>query len=346
MRCLPSSKLHLADGNCLHDWHAEIVAIRAFNLFLLQQCMELIQNPSMPSCILHRQQHPRILEDGCQPFAINDDVDIHMYCSECPCGDSSMELTMKAQADDTPWRKTSEADTIMGRGHFSKLGIVRRKPSRADAPITLSKSCSDKLALKECTSLLSGVVSLLVSPANAYLKKLVIPQDQYVHKSIERAFTRNGRMSVLGGAIEESWKPGYGFHPFEVITTSRQFPCSRAPTQAHGAQSKGSNITAVWNPGTQETLIGGVVQGNRQFLGRGASLISRRRMWQSALSIAKLAGIAAASESLQQSSYAQVKASPLLSSRRKVKKDVCTSALTEWVSNTGDDHFLVDSLYE
>ncbi|KAI9672793.1 MAG: hypothetical protein M1831_000228 [Alyxoria varia] len=345
MRCLQSSKLHLAEGNCLHDWHAEIVAIRAFNLFILQKCMELSQNPKTTSYILHRQQHPKVLEDGYPPFTINDDVDIHMYCSECPCGDSSMELTMKAQADATPWQETNQAGTIIGRGHFSKLGVVRRKPSRADAPVSLSKSCSDKLALKQCTSLLSGVVSLLVSPANAYLKTLVIPQDQYVDESIKRAFTRNGRMGALGSAIEESWMSGYGFHSFEVTTTSRQFNYSKASTQAHESQHKRSNMTAMWTPGTQEALIGGVRQGNRQFTGRGASLLSRRRLWQTALSVAKLAGIAALSETLQQSSYAQVKTSPLLSSRRRVKKDVCTAALTGWVPNTGDEQFFLDPSY-
>jgi hypothetical protein len=51
-----------------------------------------------------------------------------------------MELTMQAQDDPTPWelpvpelnnkaRETAETN-LKGRGYFSQLGIVRRKPGK------------------------------------------------------------------------------------------------------------------------------------------------------------------------------------------------------------------------
>ena len=41
MRCLPHSKLTLAKGNVLHDWHAEVLVIRAFNRWLVDACADL-----------------------------------------------------------------------------------------------------------------------------------------------------------------------------------------------------------------------------------------------------------------------------------------------------------------
>lgn len=131
-----------------------------------------------------------------------------------------MELIMAAQEDDSPWQlpcSTSadkqpnplEAETALpGRAYFSQLGIVRRKPARGDAPPTLSKSCSDKIALKQCTSLLSSLASLLVHPANAYIDTLVLPESQYSAVACERAFSGTGRMKSLVG---KQWNEGYAF---------------------------------------------------------------------------------------------------------------------------------------
>ena len=166
MKCLPSNKLPLAHGNILHDWHAEIVAIRAFNRYLLDECILTSMPPYSPSEII-RQRIPEEFTQRTseqQPFTIREDITLHMYCSEAPCGDASMELTMALQEDATPWVSapptlSSTADhepsALRGRSNFSLLGIVRAKPSRPDAPPTLSKSCTDKLVVKQATSLLS-----------------------------------------------------------------------------------------------------------------------------------------------------------------------------------------------
>ena len=68
-----------------------------------------------------------------QPYTIRPEIRIHMYCSEAPCGDASMELVMDRQDDATPWPVRCGGDAnpncgMLGRGHFSELGVVRRKP--------------------------------------------------------------------------------------------------------------------------------------------------------------------------------------------------------------------------
>ena len=136
MKCLPSSKPSLLDcGLVLHDWHAEILAIRAFNHFLLQECHRLASCANYKSPILRWRQECEVSEiRGLQPFNIHDGLRVMMYCSEAPCGDASMELVMEAQDDPTPWpvavSDEGASSNLLGRGSFSQLGIVRRKPCK------------------------------------------------------------------------------------------------------------------------------------------------------------------------------------------------------------------------
>lgn len=134
MRCLPASNpALLANGHVLHDWHAEVIALRAFDHFLLQEANLFESSPGFESNLLRRRAPHEISHvSGQQPFGIREGVRIMMYCSETPCGDASMELVMEAQEDPTPWPVTSHDDCtssqLLGRGSFSQLGIVRRKP--------------------------------------------------------------------------------------------------------------------------------------------------------------------------------------------------------------------------
>ncbi|KAI4630695.1 hypothetical protein J4E80_001633 [Alternaria sp. BMP 0032] len=355
MKCLPSNKLPLAHGNILHDWHAEIIALRAFNRYLIDECI-LISTPPYPtSDFLRRLSPDEHSESLRQPFTIREDVSIHMYCSEAPCGDASMELTMAAQEDATPWTSAPptlstasdavdqvETLALRGRSNFSLLGIVRAKPSRPDAPPTLSKSCTDKLAVKQATSLLSSTSSLLISPRNAYLETLVLPDSQYVPQACERAFSSSGRLKSLDPKHTTEWKGGYRFQSFNILPTNRKFTWSRRALSAT-EKAVPSNLSAVWTPGWQETLIGGVLQGRKQLDPRGASRICRKGLWMEAVRLAGLLGGAVtATEALRKKKYADLKKSEGLEERIKVKDDI-RKALKGWVRNTGDDHFSLEA---
>lgn len=178
---------------------------------------------------------------------------------------------MAAQEDATPWeiiRKTSSAsaaeeDVLLdGRAHFSLLGVVRRKPSRMDAVLTRSKSCSDKLALRQVSSLLSTQTSCLVAPTeNAYLAGLVLPEDEISRTGCERSFGPSGRMQALTG---RSWpgtlkdtnsNTGYRFMAFDVLSVLAeevgalwQFakPKVTADPGVSSKKSKPGNVSAVW----------------------------------------------------------------------------------------------------
>ncbi|KAK0737548.1 adenosine deaminase/editase [Apiosordaria backusii] len=350
MKCLPASKLPQANGVAIHDWHAEVLALRAFNCFLLDECKRLAQDSTFESDFLCRSSSSHL-----PPFTWRPDVSLHMYCSEAPCGDSSMELTMGSQTDSTPWSfptpippSEQPGSQLLGRGYFSHLGIVRRKPSRPDAPPTNSKSCSDKIALKQCTSLLSSLPSLLISPNNLYLTSLILPESQYSPTGCTRCYgfdpssSPPGRMSSLT-TNPPTWSNGYKPVPFVIETTQHEFDYSKRSVTARSEKISPSNLAVCWtyNKGIEEGIIGGVLQGRKAFDIKGASAVSRKKMWALAVEVAE--GVYGPEgelvKELKRETYDEVKEGRLLLGRRRVKEEVRGEALKGWVRNTGDGAF-------
>ena len=254
---------------------------------------------------------------------------------------------MASQEDATPWAvpvfspqeplspsitqnpASPDPDTLLpGRAYFSQLGIVRRKPSRGDAPPTLSKSCSDKLSLHQCTSLLSSPTSLLVSPEHAYISTLILPTSQYNALGCKRAFSdgrgedaddnaadlkqqTQARMAPLS-TKRNNWSlgGGYTFRPFTVKTTDIEFAFSRrraltpiAPPESILSGSPSpipkppkiapSNLSVARTASNrEESTLNGVLQGHKasQATLKGASFASRRRIWGLSVEVASLLG--------------------------------------------------------
>jgi len=92
MKCLPQNKIAQAKGVVLHDWHAEILAIRSFNRFLLDECHALALSKSTSSEYIHLRSEDERTESHFQPFALNDGINLHMYCSEAPCMSKTSHL--------------------------------------------------------------------------------------------------------------------------------------------------------------------------------------------------------------------------------------------------------------
>ncbi|TEA20210.1 tRNA-specific adenosine deaminase 1 [Colletotrichum sidae] len=348
MKCLPASKLPFAKGNALHDWHAEVLAIRAFNRHLLNECRAVLTGTSSSS-LIRRRTSSELSPGSPQPFAVRDGVTLHMYCSEAPCGDASMELTMAAQDDASPWEvpqtqspkfeMSPTAESLPGRAYFSQLGVVRRKPARGDAPPTMSKSCSDKIALKQCTSLLSSITALLVHPGNVYLSTLILPESQYSVSGCARSFSEKGRMKTLAG---RNWTGGYRFSPFEVLTTDREFEFSKRIVREKAVKIAASNLAVAWTAdGVEEASVGGVLQGRKAFDVKGASATCRRKMWEVAKEVAEGLDDKALRTALSASTYTEVKDAHLLASRREVKREARSEALAGWAVNSGDEAFNV-----
>ena len=302
-KCLPASQISQCRGLVLHDCHAEILTIRAFNYWLLNECRDILSLPTgdKTSPYIRHRSKSKNSNDTWPPLELHQDVKIYMYCTCAPCGDASMELCMAAQEDPTPWELPppppppssnnndngtnldAEADTLLvGRAHFSLLGAVRRKPARTDAESTRSKSCSDKLALRQVLSLLSHETSLLVAPTeNVYLAGVVLPEEEISRLGCERAFGATGRMKALNGRRwpasshtsecpnENDQKYNYTFHPFQILSIppgqiELLWPFRKPPpltpsststtaTTTTNKKSKPSNLSVIWTLASSHT---------------------------------------------------------------------------------------------
>jgi len=98
MKCLPAAKVPLANGAALHDWHAEVLAIRAFNHFVLEEGRQMALT-GRASRYLRLRRPDEMADDiaawHAQPFAWRDDVSLHMYCSEAPCTHLPLPLPLR-----------------------------------------------------------------------------------------------------------------------------------------------------------------------------------------------------------------------------------------------------------
>ncbi len=145
--------------------------------------------------------------------------------------------------------------------------------------------------------------------------------------------------------------------------TEKEFVYSRRQALKPGEKLVPSNIASIsgLSPADSETLIGGTLQGRKQFSLPGASRVCKRRMWRLALTVA---GIACQHilindrdnrkpeenedelmadhpivKSLKAKTYAEVKEGNLLKERMEVKKEVRETALMGWVRNEGGEGF-------
>ncbi|KAH8145002.1 uncharacterized protein LAJ45_11022 [Morchella importuna] len=349
MKCLPHSKIPLAKGLVLHDCHAEVefscalcfvlfIAIRAFNCFIIEECFKLASDSTYISQFVHRRSAEDITEDSPQPFTIRSDVKVHFYSSEAPCGDGSMELTMSAQSDATPWALPTSTSTPTTP---TTPPPPHQPPPSSAAAATSPPSAPDKLSLRQCTSLLLTPAALLITPRHAYASIVVLPASEYSATAVQRAFSATGRMGPLVG---RRWRGGYAFCPFAVRTTGVVFACSkREAERATPGKAIGSNVTAVWVRGVGgETLIGGVLQGRKQWAGvAGASRVCKARVWKAVSVVAGVLGERALVGAVGKETYEGVKSGEWMVERRRAKEET-REVLGGWERNGGGEFGMME----
>lgn len=180
VKAMPDEVRLYSHGKIVHDLHAEILAIRLFNLWLLQECLALKEcaNGSL------------LVEEYEGAFRLRTGIQLALYISEPPCGDASLAYMA---GDRESWSGgvqdlTAKRQKILrGRSFFGRLGEVRTKPGRSDSLLTLSKSCSDKLCAKQVLGLTNTLTAPLF-PENCFLRAIVLEQD--VKADFDRSFAR------------------------------------------------------------------------------------------------------------------------------------------------------------
>jgi len=137
-------------------------------------------------------------------------------------------------------------------------------------------------------------------------------------------------MRTLVGRV---WSGGYSFQLFRIGTTEIDFAYSKR--QAGPATS---NLSAVMVRDVGiEVLIGGVLQGRKQFSGvLGASITCKAKIWNGVTDVSTVAMepvIGRQDFSFRQ--YAELKNAERMTSRKDVKMEV-REALGGWIRTGGD----------
>lgn len=175
VKCVPDIKLQKVNGMVLHDSHAEILTLRSFN-YLMLDLIEKAQNGESNTIIE--------LDLETNLYKLKVGVKLHMYISELPCGDASLESFIENDA--VPWdmQDMQDNNTIRGRSNYTQVGKVRTKPGRKDSPVSLSKSCSDKLTVACIKGILNSTVQDLFQD-QIFLTSIILPE---ITESVIRCF--------------------------------------------------------------------------------------------------------------------------------------------------------------
>ncbi|CAA7259495.1 unnamed protein product [Cyclocybe aegerita] len=213
-------------------------------------------------------------------YTLRDGVELNLYVSTVPCGDASMRFLASVQDEETASLKNSSVfptldstEASRGRDNYTRLGVLRTKPGRADSPPTLCMSCSDKIARWNVLGIQGALGSYLLAPI--YLSNVIIgeiPDDmrEVVREDCERAFWKR----VEGGF--EGFRGGFSLHHPQVHFTSISFSHSRTILL-----SPSSCVESLcWTSGSQrsEVLINGLKRGvspKHRYREKSRPLVSR-----------------------------------------------------------------------
>ncbi|KAI0047732.1 adenosine deaminase/editase [Auriscalpium vulgare] len=253
-KCLPVDRLPL-NGDALHDSHAEVLARRGAVRWLLEEVLRDADEPS-----------EWIIKGLDGLFRLRPQVELCLYVSTVPCGDASTRLLASAQEpsvaalkDSTPWPILPPDAPSRGRDDYARLGVLRTKPGRADAPPVSSMACSDKIARWGVLGIQGALLSTVCHPV--YLGAIVIgevPESMRENVKIdcERAFWgRVGRLDAKQDGLPE----GYRVSTPAVHLTSIPFTYSKVSL---GGTASSSNDSLCWIAGSSsEVLINGLRRG-------------------------------------------------------------------------------------
>ncbi|KAM9925398.1 hypothetical protein OXX59_003889 [Metschnikowia pulcherrima] len=290
VKALPDEVRSFSNGYMVHDMHAEILCLRLFNRYLMEEvkgdCPRLLLESATANTEsvtpMYRlgtregpeeagksdtnagPEHIKNSESQSETYRLKPSMKLALYISEPPCGDASMSHVATGQ---TAWEEPAQKrqKVIRGRANFGHLGTVRTKPGRADSKLSLSKSCSDKLCLKQYTGILNCITSLRIEPI--FLDFLVLDESKHVDADFGRCF--HERMSQ---------KPE---RPLQALTYRHSnFSFSKHPERTPSPVSLAyiaiSNTAHVINNGVKNGANAKKPRAN------GASPLSRRSLWQQA----------------------------------------------------------------
>ncbi|KAJ7237194.1 adenosine deaminase/editase [Mycena haematopus] len=272
-KCLPADRLP-ADGESLHDSHAEVLARRGAVRWFLEEigrCKEATDNTFQSDWI-----YP--CDDG--RYTLKTDVRLFLYVSTVPCGDASMRFLSASQDEQMAALKdsairppTDPTLAARGRDNYALFGVLRTKPGRADAPSTASMSCSDKIASWNFLGIQGALGSRFLRPL--YLHSIIIGEvpaelHSVVRDDCERALWRRLE-AILGDSPTEHLETcdykyvadcgEYSLHRPTIQLTTQPFVHSRTSTPQAGGSCNDSLWWIADSSKPAEVLINGYKRG-------------------------------------------------------------------------------------
>lgn len=272
-KCTPYERLS-PQGDVLHDCHAEVLVKRGVRAWLLER---LIKEQTCSDPVI--DQLPRVFvavawdHDAPVRWSLAPHVRISWYVSMLPCGEaSSSALQIRYTLEDGHQHASdTHAPPAVLRGRHmphvsSSACILRSKPGRADAPPSISMSCSDKFMLWNVVGIQGALLSRWLEPI--YIDQLVLSWSPALHMTQEAY--RASCSWAFGERINQA-------NHTRIMCTSITFPYAReslkehitASTGIHPASSNWVDIEPVpcaasllWIRGrTVEKLLGGIKMG-------------------------------------------------------------------------------------
>ena len=229
-KCLGAREVAEAiPGTVLKDSHAEVLARRAFNRFLLN----FIKQRGVSSIKSKRDTEDDPFDDLLLPiddaedsiieksvashdrvrYRWNPEWKLHLYISDSPCGDAS--IYEKESNRKRHGRRHLSSNEFLGtdfdpdinftgakligmveEGQEQRVGCMRLKSGRSDIPDgyrTTSYSCSDKIAKWTVVGVQSAIVSTLITPI--YLNSIIVSLDPMAKKDSQAKALRRAIIS-------------------------------------------------------------------------------------------------------------------------------------------------------